>query len=83
MTAENNLKKCLSWVRDAANQGLKLSPYRLYSSHYCQVKVDNFALAEPFTAPRLLLSVLLPRTKRGNHCSEKEWLVFITIVPTL
>jgi N-carbamoylputrescine amidase len=27
--AENNLKKCLSWVRDAANQGLKLSPYRI------------------------------------------------------
>ena len=48
--AENNLKKCLSWVRDAANQGAEviLLP-ELYSSHYfCQSEdVDNFALAEP------------------------------------
>jgi N-carbamoylputrescine amidase len=48
--AENNLKKCLSWVRDAANQGAELiSLPELYSSHYfCQSEdVDNFALAEP------------------------------------
>jgi N-carbamoylputrescine amidase len=48
--AENNLKKCLSWVRDAANQGAEvISLPELYSSHYfCQSEdVDNFALAEP------------------------------------
>lgn len=48
--AENNLKKCLSWVRDAANQGAEvISIPELYSSHYfCQSEdVDNFALAEP------------------------------------
>lgn len=48
--AENNLKKCLSWVRDATSQGAEviLLP-ELYSSHYfCQSEdVDNFALAEP------------------------------------
>ncbi|GAA3743436.1 carbon-nitrogen hydrolase [Flavobacterium ginsengisoli] len=48
--AENNLKKCISWVRDAASQGAEviLMP-ELYSSHYfCQSEdVDNFALAEP------------------------------------
>jgi N-carbamoylputrescine amidase len=48
--AENNLKKCISWVRDAASQGAEviLLP-ELYSSHYfCQSEdVDNFALAEP------------------------------------
>lgn len=48
--AENNLKKCLSWVRDAANKGAEviLLP-ELYSSHYfCQSEdTDNFALAEP------------------------------------
>uniref|UniRef100_UPI004049DB7F carbon-nitrogen hydrolase n=1 Tax=Flavobacterium sp. TaxID=239 RepID=UPI004049DB7F len=48
--AENNLKKCLSWVRDAAKLGAEviLLP-ELYSSHYfCQSEdVDNFALAEP------------------------------------
>ena len=48
--AENNLKKCISWVRDAANKGAEviLLP-ELYSSHYfCQSEdVDNFALAEP------------------------------------
>jgi N-carbamoylputrescine amidase len=47
---ENNLKKCLQWVRDAAKQGAEviLLP-ELYSSHYfCQSEdVDNFALAEP------------------------------------
>ncbi|MBP6760028.1 MAG: carbon-nitrogen hydrolase [Flavobacterium sp.] len=49
--AENNLKKCLSWVRDAASQGAEvISLPELYSSHYfCQSEdVDNFALAEPF-----------------------------------
>ena len=48
--AENNLKKCLSWVRDAAHQGAEvISLPELYSSHYfCQSEdVDNFALAEP------------------------------------
>ena len=48
--AENNLKKCISWVRDAANQGAEvISLPELYSSHYfCQSEdVDNFALAEP------------------------------------
>jgi N-carbamoylputrescine amidase len=48
--AKNNLKKCISWVRDAASQGAEviLLP-ELYSSHYfCQSEdVDNFALAEP------------------------------------
>ena len=48
--AENNLKKCLKWVRDAANLGAEvISLPELYSSHYfCQSEdVDNFALAEP------------------------------------
>ena len=48
--AENNLKKCLQWVRDAANQGAEvISLPELYSSHYfCQSEdVANFALAEP------------------------------------
>jgi N-carbamoylputrescine amidase len=48
--AKNNLKKCLSWVRDAAKQGAEvISLPELYSSHYfCQSEdVDNFALAEP------------------------------------
>lgn len=48
--AENNLKKCLSWVRDAASKGAEvISLPELYSSHYfCQSEdVDNFALAEP------------------------------------
>ncbi len=48
--AENNLKKCVSWIRDAASQGAEvISLPELYSSHYfCQSEdVDNFALAEP------------------------------------
>ncbi|MBP4142456.1 carbon-nitrogen hydrolase [Flavobacterium sp. I-SCBP12n] len=48
--AENNLKKCISWVRDAAKLGAEvISLPELYSSHYfCQSEdVDNFALAEP------------------------------------
>jgi len=47
--AENNLKKCLSWVKDAAKQGAEvISLPELYSSHYfCQSEnVDNFSLAE-------------------------------------
>ncbi|MBK0368487.1 carbon-nitrogen hydrolase [Flavobacterium agrisoli] len=48
--AENNLAKCLKWVRDAAAKGAEviLLP-ELYSSHYfCQSEdVENFALAEP------------------------------------
>jgi predicted amidohydrolase len=49
------------WVGcDAANQGAEVITLpELYSSHYfCQSDVDNFALAERFTAPRLSLSVL-------------------------
>jgi N-carbamoylputrescine amidase len=48
--AENNLKKCLTWVREAANKGAEvISLPELYSSHYfCQSEdVANFALAEP------------------------------------
>jgi N-carbamoylputrescine amidase len=48
--AENNLKKCLFWVREAAKMGAEvISLPELYSSHYfCQSEdVDNFALAEP------------------------------------
>jgi N-carbamoylputrescine amidase len=48
--AENNLKKCLSWVREAAKMGAEvISLPELYSSHYfCQSEdVDNFAFAEP------------------------------------
>ena len=48
--AENNLRKCLSWVRDAASKGAEvISLPELYSSHYfCQSEdVANFALAEP------------------------------------
>ena len=48
--AENNLKKCLSWVREAAKMGAEVITLpELYSSHYfCQSEdVDNFALAEP------------------------------------
>lgn len=47
--AENNLKKCLSWVREAAKQGAEvISLPELYSSHYfCQSEdTDNFSLAE-------------------------------------
>ena len=47
--AENNLKKCLSWVKDATKQGAEvISLPELYSSHYfCQSEdTDNFALAE-------------------------------------
>ena len=48
--AENNLKKCLSWVRKAAIQSAEvISLPELYSSHYfCQSEdVANFELAEP------------------------------------
>ena len=48
--AENNLKKFLSWVREAAKMGAEvISLPELYSSqYYCQSEdVDNFALAEP------------------------------------
>lgn len=47
---ENNLKKCIIWVRDAAEQGAEvISLPELYSSHYfCQSEdTANFALAEP------------------------------------
>lgn len=48
--AENNLKKCISWVREAAKKGAEvISLPELYSSHYfCQSEdTENFALAEP------------------------------------
>lgn len=48
--AENNLKKCLEWVRSAAKKGAEVICLpELYSSHYfCQSEdVDNFAIAEP------------------------------------
>lgn len=47
---ENNLEKCLAWVREAAGKGAEvISLPELYSSHYfCQSEdVENFALAEP------------------------------------
>lgn len=47
---ENNLKKCLKWVRDAASQGAEVICIpELYSAHYfCQSEdTDAFALAEP------------------------------------
>lgn len=47
---ENNLKKCLSWVKEAAKKGAEvISLPELYSSHYfCQSEdTDNFSLAEP------------------------------------
>lgn len=46
----NNLKKCISWVRDAAAKGAEvISLPELYSSHYfCQSEdTANFSLAEP------------------------------------
>ncbi|MCA6078905.1 carbon-nitrogen hydrolase [Fulvivirga sedimenti] len=53
-TPENNLKKCLQWVRDAATQGAEviLIP-ELYSSHYfCQSEnVENFKYAETLDGP--------------------------------
>ena len=47
--AENNLKKCIQWVKDAAKQGAEvISLPELYSSHYfCQSEdTDNFSIAE-------------------------------------
>jgi N-carbamoylputrescine amidase len=47
--AENNLKKCINWVKDAAAQGAEvISLPELYSSHYfCQSEdTDNFSIAE-------------------------------------
>lgn len=49
-TPEENRKKCLSWIRKAAEQGAEVICLpELYSSHYfCQSEdVSNFALAEP------------------------------------
>jgi len=48
--AANNLAKCITWVRKAAQQGAEvISLPELYSSHYfCQSEdVANFELAEP------------------------------------
>ncbi|HQS50558.1 MAG TPA: carbon-nitrogen hydrolase [Daejeonella sp.] len=55
--AENNLKKCLTWVREAAKQGAEvISLPELYSSHYfCQSEdTANFALAEPLYSTSFL-----------------------------
>ena len=49
-TPENNLKKCMEWVKKAAAKGAEvISLPELYSSHYfCQSEdTDNFSLAEP------------------------------------
>lgn len=49
-TPEENRKKCLNWIRKAAEQGAEVICLpELYSSHYfCQSEdVSNFALAEP------------------------------------
>ncbi|PIQ50168.1 MAG: acyltransferase [Cytophagales bacterium CG12_big_fil_rev_8_21_14_0_65_40_12] len=49
-TPDENRKKCLSWIRDAAAKGAEvISLPELYSSHYfCQSEdVENFNLAEP------------------------------------
>ncbi|WJJ95416.1 carbon-nitrogen hydrolase [Algibacter luteus] len=48
--AANNLKKCLHWVREAAQKGAEVICLpELYSSHYfCQTEdVENFSIAEP------------------------------------
>lgn len=48
--AEENRKKCLTWIREAAKQGAEvISLPELYSSHYfCQSEdVANFSFAEP------------------------------------
>jgi N-carbamoylputrescine amidase len=45
--AENNLKKCLSWVRCRKSGAEVITLPELYSSHYFCQKIDNFALAEP------------------------------------
>ena len=48
--AANNLNKCITWVRKAAQQGAEvISLPELYSSHYfCQSEdIANFELAEP------------------------------------
>jgi N-carbamoylputrescine amidase len=79
--AENNLKKCLSWVRDAANQGAEVITLpELYSSHYfCQSEdVDNFALAEPLystsfiafsaLAKELGVVIIVPFSKKNGWC---------------
>ncbi|MEH6680619.1 MAG: carbon-nitrogen hydrolase [Sediminicola sp.] len=49
-TPEENRKKCLHWIKKAAEQGAEIiSLPELYSSHYfCQSEdVENFSLAEP------------------------------------
>ncbi|MEA1785486.1 carbon-nitrogen hydrolase [Arenibacter sp. GZD96] len=52
-TAEENRKKCVHWIRKAAQQGAEVIALpELYSSHYfCQSEdVSNFAFAEPLGA---------------------------------
>jgi Predicted amidohydrolase len=49
-TPENNLKKCVEWVKKAAAKGAEvISLPELYSSHYfCQSEdTENFSFAEP------------------------------------
>lgn len=49
-TAEENRRKCIHWIREAAAKGAEvISLPELYSSHYfCQSEdVSNYALAEP------------------------------------
>jgi N-carbamoylputrescine amidase len=71
--------KCLSWVRDAANQGAEVILPELYSSHYfCQSEVDNFALAEPLystsfiafsaLAKELSVVIIVPFRKKNGWC---------------
>lgn len=52
-TPQENLKKCLAWVRKAAGKGAEIICIpELYSSHYfCQSEdVSNFSFAEPLGA---------------------------------
>jgi N-carbamoylputrescine amidase len=57
--AENNLKKCLSWVRCRKSRAEVITLPELYSSHYfCQKTLTTLLWQSRFTAPRLLLSVL-------------------------
>ncbi|MBN2041032.1 MAG: carbon-nitrogen hydrolase [Spirochaetes bacterium] len=53
-TTDNNLKKCVSWVKDAAEKGADVAALpELCSSHYfCQSEdVKNFDLAEDLYGP--------------------------------
>jgi N-carbamoylputrescine amidase len=77
----------LSWVRDAAaNQGAEVITLpELYSSHYfCQWRRWQLCLAEPlYSTSFIAFSALAKTVVIIVPFSKKEWLVFITIVPTL